>query len=113
MIDKNCSVMAHICVYALFNFFFLDFRSLPFLWFLFLFPFLQIYLLSFCLLMSDYFCLFVQLNSNELSDFGSSNPDQGWGVQHYVITFVSDLRQVGGFLRVLRFPLQIKLIDTT
>ena len=28
----------------------------------------------------------------------------GWGVQHYVIKFVSDLRQVGGFLRVLRFP---------
>ena len=28
----------------------------------------------------------------------------GRGVQHYVIKFVSDLRQVGGFLRVLRFP---------
>jgi hypothetical protein len=28
----------------------------------------------------------------------------GWGVQHYVIKFVNDLRQVGGFLRVLRFP---------
>jgi hypothetical protein len=26
------------------------------------------------------------------------------GAQHYVITFVSDLRQVGGFLQVLRFP---------
>jgi hypothetical protein len=25
-------------------------------------------------------------------------------IQHYVIKFVSDLRQVGGFLRVLRFP---------
>jgi hypothetical protein len=24
--------------------------------------------------------------------------------RHYVITFVSDLRQAGGFLRVLRFP---------
>jgi hypothetical protein len=30
----------------------------------------------------------------------------GWGVQHYVIKFVSDLRQVHGFLRVLRFPPQ-------
>ena len=30
-------------------------------------------------------------------------------VQHYVIKFVSDLRQVGGFLRVLRFPPPIKL----
>jgi hypothetical protein len=28
----------------------------------------------------------------------------GRGVQHYVIKFVSDLRQVGGFLRALRFP---------
>ena len=29
-------------------------------------------------------------------------------MQHYVIKFVSDLQQVGGFLRVLRFPLPIK-----
>jgi hypothetical protein len=27
----------------------------------------------------------------------------------YLIKFVSDLRQVGGFLRVLRIPLPIKL----
>ena len=33
----------------------------------------------------------------------------GRGVQHYVIKFVSDLRQDSGFLRVLRFPLPIKL----
>jgi hypothetical protein len=33
----------------------------------------------------------------------------GRGVQHYVIKFVSDLRQVGGFPRVLRFPPPIKL----
>ena len=32
------------------------------------------------------------------------------GVQHYVIKFISDLRQVGGFLQVLRFPPPIKLI---
>ena len=31
------------------------------------------------------------------------------GVQHYVIKFVSDFRQVGGFLMVLRFPPPIKL----
>ena len=30
-------------------------------------------------------------------------------MQHYVIKFVSDLQQVGGFLRVLRFPPSIKL----
>ena len=28
----------------------------------------------------------------------------GLGVQHFVIKFASDLRQVGGFFRVLRFP---------
>jgi hypothetical protein len=36
----------------------------------------------------------------------------GRGVQHYVIKFVSDLRQVGGFLRVLRFPPPLKLTAT-
>ena len=30
-------------------------------------------------------------------------------IQHYVIKFVSDLLQVGGFLQVLRFPPSIKL----
>jgi hypothetical protein len=34
----------------------------------------------------------------------------GQGVQHYVKKFVSDLGQVGGFLRVLQFPPPIKLI---
>jgi len=28
-------------------------------------------------------------------------------IQHYVIKFTSDLRQVGCFLRVLRFPPQV------
>jgi len=36
----------------------------------------------------------------------------GRGVQHYVIKFVSDLRQVGVFLRILWFPLPIKLTAT-
>jgi len=36
----------------------------------------------------------------------------GRGVQHYVIKFVGDLRQVGGFHRVLRFPSPIKLTAT-
>ena len=41
----------------------------------------------------------------------SSNPVNGevYSIQHYVIKFVSDLRQVGGFLRLLRFPPPIKL----
>jgi hypothetical protein len=33
-------------------------------------------------------------------------------IQHYVIKFVSDLRQVGGFLRVLGLPPPIKLTTT-
>ena len=41
----------------------------------------------------------------------SSNPAQGYvySIQHYVIKFVSDLRKVGGYLRLLRFPPPIKL----
>ena len=39
----------------------------------------------------------------------SSNPVH---VQHYVIKFVSDLQQVGGFLWVFRFPPPIKLTTT-
>jgi hypothetical protein len=34
------------------------------------------------------------------------------GVQHYVIKFLSDLQQVGGFFRVLRFPPPINLTTT-
>jgi hypothetical protein len=43
----------------------------------------------------------------------SSNPVHGkvYLIQHYVIKFVSDLRQVSGFLRVLRFPPPIKLTN--
>jgi hypothetical protein len=32
-----------------------------------------------------------------------------YSIQHYVIKFVSDLLQVSGFLRILRFPPPIKL----
>jgi len=44
----------------------------------------------------------------------SSNPAHGevYSIQHYVIKFVSDLRQIRGFLRVLRFPPAIKLTAT-
>ena len=44
----------------------------------------------------------------------SSNPVHGevYSIQHYVIKFVSDLQQVGGFLRVLWFPPPIKLTAT-
>jgi len=43
-----------------------------------------------------------------------SNPVHGevYSIQHYVIKFVNDLRLLGGFLRVLRFPPPIKLTAT-
>jgi hypothetical protein len=44
----------------------------------------------------------------------SSNPAHGkvYSIQYYVIKFVSGLRQVSGFLWVLRFPPPIKLTST-
>jgi hypothetical protein len=44
----------------------------------------------------------------------SSNPTHGdvYTIQHYMIKFVSDLRQVSGFLSVLRFPPPIELTAT-
>ena len=44
----------------------------------------------------------------------SSNPVHGevYSIQNYVIRFVSDFRQVGGFLRVLEFLPPIKLTAT-
>jgi hypothetical protein len=44
----------------------------------------------------------------------NSNPVHGevYLLQHYVMQFVSDLRQVVGFLWVLRFPPPIKLAAT-
>ena len=45
----------------------------------------------------------------------SSNPahSEVYLIQHYVIKFVSDLQQVGGFLWVLLFPPPIKLTATS
>ena len=45
------------------------------------------------------------------TDAVSSNLDHG-EVYNIVMTFVSDLRQVGGFLLILRFPPPIKLTAT-
>jgi hypothetical protein len=43
----------------------------------------------------------------------SSNPADGevFAIHHYMIKFVSDLPQVGGFLWVLWFPPPIKLTE--
>ena len=44
----------------------------------------------------------------------SWNPthDEVYSIQHYLIKFLSDLRQVGGFLWALWFPPPIKLTAT-
>jgi S-adenosylmethionine:tRNA-ribosyltransferase-isomerase (queuine synthetase) len=39
--------------------------------------------------------------------------DEVYSIQHYVIKSVGDLRQVGGFLRVLRFPPPMKVTART
>jgi len=41
-----------------------------------------------------------------------SSRGEVYSIQHYVMKFVSDLRQVGGFLEVLRFLPPIKLSAT-
>ena len=41
-----------------------------------------------------------------------SRSGEVYSIQHYVIKFVSDLRQVSGLLQVLWFPLPIKLTAT-
>jgi hypothetical protein len=41
-----------------------------------------------------------------------SRSGEVYSIQHYVIKFVSDLPQVGGFLRELRFSPPIKLTAT-
>ena len=56
-------------------------------------------------------CVFLWYCSSWLTNVKYRNPvyDDVYSIQHYVIKFVSDLPQVGGFLRVLRFPPPIKL----
>jgi magnesium-transporting ATPase (P-type) len=62
----------------------------------------------------------VQLTTRRGGGLGSpftttcSNPIHGevYSIQHYVITFVSNLWQDGGFLRVIWFPPPIKLNAT-
>jgi len=39
----------------------------------------------------------------------SSNSGEVYSIQYYVIKFVSDLLQIGGFLWVFQFPPPIKL----
>ena len=41
-----------------------------------------------------------------------TNSGEVYAIQHYTMKFVSDLWQVSGFLRVLRFPPPMKLTAT-
>ena len=49
----------------------------------------------------------VSITTNVVSS--NAAHDKVYSIQYYVIKFVSDLQQVGGFLRILRFPPLIKL----
>jgi len=71
--------------------------------------------LFFCVLFcGSSFVLFLLAIVLSTTNVASSNPVHGevHSIQHYVIKFVSDLRQVGDFLLVLRFPPSIKLTAT-
>jgi len=56
----------------------------------------------------------LQLPVHITTNVVSSNPahDEVYSMQLYVTMFVSDVRQVSGFLRVLRFHPPIKLTST-
>jgi hypothetical protein len=48
----------------------------------------------------------------KLPDFNDDDDDDVYSIQHYVIKFIGDIRQFGGFLWVFRFPPPVKLIVT-
>ena len=56
---------------------------------------------------------FIQVSNLHITKM-SLNPahSEVYTIQLYVIKFVSDLQQVGGFLQVFRFPSLIKLATT-
>ena len=51
-------------------------------------------------------------NRNESEVKQPELDERVYSIQHYVIKFVIDLRQISGFLRVFRFPPSIKLTAT-
>jgi hypothetical protein len=56
----------------------------------------------------------IPLYARDIAKVVSSNLVHGeeYSILHHVITFVSYLQQVGGFLRVFRFPPPLKLTAT-
>jgi hypothetical protein len=63
-----------------------------------------------------FFCLFIIISlvvtSKILLLIRLSANGEVYSIQHYVIKFVSDLHQIGGFLQILQFPPPIKLTTT-
>ena len=63
-----------------------------------------------------YIYIYIILTSKEsiTTKVVSSNSVHGkvYSIKHFVIKFISDLRQVSGFVWVLHFPLPIKLTAT-
>ena len=61
-----------------------------------------------------YYCLVSTIQIHYLSIYLELNPAHGevYSIQHYVLMFVNDVLQVGGFLQVLRFTPLIKLAAT-
>jgi hypothetical protein len=59
-------------------------------------------------------CMVVWFTTTYANENVNSNPVHGemYSIQHYVKKFVSDLRRVGDFLRVLRLPPPIQLTTT-
>jgi len=68
--------------------------------------------INLCNLYRFSFCLYIVCSCSHLNSCTYYVIIGVCSIQHYVIQFVSDLRQVGGFLRVLRFPPPIKLTAT-
>ena len=64
-----------------------------------------------CMVIGFITTLAISANYHESCEFEPLHGEV-YSIQHYVIKFVSDLRQVGGFLQVLRFPPPIKLTAT-
>jgi hypothetical protein len=62
-------------------------------------------------------CIVVEFKTTRISAYHhwswefESYSGEVYSIKHHVIRFVSDLRQVAGFIRVLRFPPPIKLTD--
>jgi hypothetical protein len=70
---------------------------------------LQLNTLYFNLTIICFCSLWVLSKRNFFSEFRSG---EVYSIQHYVIQFFGDFRQVDGFVRVLRFPPPIKLTTT-